>query len=402
MTAIRQTTRLQTHERASTGGSASQPPTIPSTIPIQATVRKPCGRRAAPGRRLGRRLAAARSSCGRRLSATNRRRIVSTITSAPTKSTTSPWIRSVRFDASSGWKIEGSRLRVDVPLTSAAKSSAESPTPTAVLRPSRATAIPTKPICEARDVARRDVELPAEDVERSGKAGEHAGDRHREHVVARDVDAPVAGRLRVEADRLDAEAERRPVEDDPVDDEGRERDEDPDREALEVRGSPQKTAASRRRRCRSRSGSTASCDVLQRPAEAEEELPHPDRDPVEHDRRDHLVRPGGRLQEAGDPGPRGPGDHRDRDREHDVDERVQAGERRADPDGEERAHEVLALAADVEHPAAEGEGHGEARQDQPGRDQERLLEVGRGRRVRAGPVSTGTARLRPEPSKIAL
>ena len=36
-------------------------------------------------------------------------------TSAPTKSTTSPWISSVRFDASSGRKISGSRLRVDVP-----------------------------------------------------------------------------------------------------------------------------------------------------------------------------------------------------------------------------------------------------------------------------------------------
>ena len=47
MIAIRQITRLQTQERASTGGSANQPPTMPSTIPIQATVRKPCGNRRA-------------------------------------------------------------------------------------------------------------------------------------------------------------------------------------------------------------------------------------------------------------------------------------------------------------------------------------------------------------------
>ena len=70
-----------------------------------------------------------------------------------------------------------------------------------------------------------------------------------------------------------------------------------------------------------------------------------------------------RLQEAGDPGPGRAGERADDDRERDVQERVQPVERRADPDGEDRADEVLALAADVEQAAAEGERDREPRED---------------------------------------
>ena len=42
------------------------------------------------------------------------------------------------------------------------------------------------------------------------------------------------------------------------------------------------------------------CRVLQRAAEAEQPLPAEDRDPVQHDRRDHLVRPAVRLEEPRD------------------------------------------------------------------------------------------------------
>ena len=53
---------------------------------------------------------------------------------------------SVRFAASSGAKTDGSRLRTDVPLTSAPNSSAaEAACPIAVLRPSSATAMPRNP-----------------------------------------------------------------------------------------------------------------------------------------------------------------------------------------------------------------------------------------------------------------
>ena len=52
-----------------------------------------------------------------------------------------------------------------------------------------------------------------------------------------------------------------------------------------------------------------------------------------------------------------------------------------DPARDEEPHEVLALAADVEEPAAEGERDGETRQDQGRRLEECLGEVVR-RRVR--------------------
>ena len=54
----------------------------------------------------------------------------------------------VRFVASSGSKIVGSRLRTDVPLSSAPNSSAATTVPPAVLRPSSATAMPRKPTWE--------------------------------------------------------------------------------------------------------------------------------------------------------------------------------------------------------------------------------------------------------------
>ena len=140
--------------------------------------------------------------------------------------------------------------------------------------------------------------------------------------------------------------------------------------------------------------------VLERAAEAEQEDTDPDRDPVEHDRRDHLVRADGRLQEPGDPRPeraaQGAGDGG----EEDVEQRVHALERRADPDGEDRPHDVLALTADVEEPAAEGERDGETGEDQRRRDDQRLLHVER-RGLRSSPVTHGKNQLKPAPSKIA-
>ena len=245
-------------------------------------------------------------------------------TSAPTKRTTSPWIITVRFDASSGRKISGSRFRVDVPVTSDANSSAERPIPIALFRPSSATAIPTKAIW---DEIRTSFVLirycPADDVDRAREAGERARDRHREEVVARDRDAAVAGRLGVEADRPHLVAERRPVERDPVDDERGERDEEADVERLQERVAPED------RQLRLLEDVVRDRDerlrvVLERAAEPEEEDADPDRDPVEHDRRDHLVRPDGRLEEAGDPGPDRADEHARDDGDEDVHEAGQA------------------------------------------------------------------------------
>ncbi len=222
----------------------------------------------------------------------------STIRSAPTKSTISPWIRSVRFEASSGWKTSGSRFRVEVPVSSDAEEERAEADADAVLRPSSATAIPTNPSCDVWMSPVESRNCHPSDVDRACEPGERTRDRHRHEVVPRDADAAVARRLGVEPDGLDAVAERRPVEDDPVDDQRGERDEQADVEPLQERVAPEDRELGalddvlRDRRARR--------DVLQRAGEREEEDADPDHDPVEHDRRDHLVGADGRLEESGD------------------------------------------------------------------------------------------------------
>ena len=92
--------------------------------------------------------------------------------SAPTNRTMSPWIRSVRFDASSGWKIDGSRLRVDVPVRRAPKRSAEKHDADRRVPAEERDGDADEADRRDLDVARREPELPAEDVDRAGEAGE--------------------------------------------------------------------------------------------------------------------------------------------------------------------------------------------------------------------------------------
>ena len=134
--------------------------------------------------------------------------------------------------------------------------------------------------------------------------------------------------------------------------------------------------------------------ALERAAQLEEPLAAVDRDPVEHDRRDHLVGADGRLEDPGDPAPDHPGERsRRRSRGRCGATRGVPGEVRADVERGEEAHEVLALAADVEHPAAERERDRDRREDERREDDERLLEVAP-RRPAARPRSTrpGSAR----------
>ena len=76
-----------------------------------------------------------------------------------------------------------------------------------------------------------------------------------------------------------------------------------------------------------------------------------------------------RLEEAGDPGPQGAGQRRRADPEQDVRERRHPRQAVSDPVGHVETDEVLTLAADVEHAAAERERDGE-----PGEDERRRLE----------------------------
>ena len=87
-----------------------------------------------------------------------------------------------------------------------------------------------------------------------------------------------------------------------------------------------------------------------------------DGDPVEHDRRDHLVGPRDGLEHPGDAAPDRAADHRRRPRR-----RLSAGhaaEVLAHPQRGDEPDPVLALAADVEQPAAEREGDREAGEDE--------------------------------------
>ena len=116
-------------------------------------------------------------------------------------------------------------------------------------------------------------------------------------------------------------------------------------------------------------------------AVAEQPRAHPDRDPVEHDRRDHFVGADRRLQEAGDACPHRARRRPCRDHDQDVRQRCHTGEVDAEPVRDDEPDEVLTLAADVEHPAAERERDGKPAEDERRRLQQRLRQVV-GRRVR--------------------
>ena len=150
-------------------------------------------------------------------------------------------------------------------------------------------------------------------------------------------------------------------------------------------GSPQNTCSLRARHDVVGHRDVGLPGVLQRASEAEEVDAHPDRDPVEHDRRDHLVRARRGAQDPRDPAPQRAARQRGEDRQDDVQELGHAVERRADPHRRDRAGDVLPLAADVEQAGAEGQRDGEAGEDERPGLQQRLLEVHR----RDGPVRTG-------------
>ena len=94
------------------------------------------------------------------------------------------------------------------------------------------------------------------------------------------------------------------------------------------------------------------------------------------------MRADGALQEAGDPGDGGAGEHRRRMTVARMSSQLGRSTRvrqlGRDDDGGDRAREVLPLAADVEQAAAEGECDGEPGQHEGDPQEERLLEV-RGR-----------------------
>src|SRR5581483_7909425 len=232
-------------------------------------------------------------------------------------------------------------------------------------------------------VEHAELEQVAEHVERTCEPRERTGDRHGLDVLAPDVDAAVGGRIRIEADRAHLVTERRSVEDEPEEDERHDRDEEAVVESLQDRVAPEDGDA-RALRDRPRLRCRGVVGVLQRPALSEQVLATPDRDPVEHDRRDHLVRTGGRLQEPGDARPHRTRDRRGADSQQHMRKRRPAREGDTDPVGHDQPDEVLALAADVEEAAPERERDGDSDEDQCRRREQRLAQVERAEVDRVG------------------
>ena len=141
------------------------------------------------------------------------------------------------------------------------------------------------------------------------QAGERAGDRHRADEVLLHVDPAVRGRVGIEADGPHLVAERRAVDQRPEDDERGDGDEEADVEPLEALRRPRRPGAARCWRSGSTpdssAGSSSGADRRRRRARTPVE-----RDPVEHDRRDHLVGADRRLEDAGDARPRRAGERR--------------------------------------------------------------------------------------------
>ena len=145
----------------------------------------------------------------------------------------------------------------------------------------------------------------AEHLVDAGEADQRAGDQHRVRRTSVLTLMPATrAALRVLADGAEPEAEARPVEQPPDEDASRAIDEDEPEVQVELRrraapgAPPSRFIGGRLRVVRPRR--------LQQARGAQHEEHQVERDVVEHDRDDHLVRAGARLEQAGDARPRAP------------------------------------------------------------------------------------------------
>ena len=219
------------------------------------------------------------------------------------------------------------------------------------------------------------MELIAEQVHRPCEPCEAAGDGHRQEITAGHADSAVTRGLGVEADRAHLVAEGGPAEHDPEHDERGECEEEADVKTLQLRVTPEDRQLRARRDVGCVRVDAAEFLVLEWSPEADEVARDPERDPVEHDRRDHLVRADRGAEQSCDSRPGRSCECGQHDGEHDV--RRFWHRREPDPrlNGDDGPDRVLALAADVEEAAPKREGDGEAREHQRGHDQQRLLEI---------------------------
>ena len=211
-----------------------------------------------------------------------------------------------------------------------------------------------------RDVGDAEAVEVAEHVEPAREAGERAGDRHRADQVLAHADPAVVRRVGVEADRAHLVAERRPVQEQPEDDERRDRDEEADVQALELLVAPE------HRQLR-RVGDVLR-DRQRRVLLFWSGPPSPTRYvPTQIAIQLSMIvvitswAPTVAFRKPAIPAQIAPASVAATIPISTCGQRRHARERRADPDRDVQADEVLALAADVEHPAAERERDREAR-----------------------------------------
>ena len=207
------------------------------------------------------------------------------------------------------------------------------------------------------------------------------GEQHRDDVGAADVDAGGAGGVRVLADGAEAVAERGPAQQPPHGDHGDQGQQEAEVQVVAVAGDlRQHRAVLHRERLRVDRARRLQEGLLGERVEDQVEA-----DVVEHDRDDHLVRPGARLQQARETGPQGRGEHAGQD----GDGQVQRGRQvdvDADPARRGTGQEHLAAATDVEHAGAEGQAHPEAGRDQRAGELQGLGERADRRREGVGPA----------------
>ncbi len=159
----------------------------------------------------------------------------------PTKRTTRPWMMSVRLPGELRARRRSSRCPCVVPYRRAPKRRAARPTPTRRVAAEQRDGDAEEADGRALDVERpvAEVEEVAEHVDARRRGRRTRRDRHRLDVVLADVDPAVGSGVGVEADRAHLVAERRPVEDQPEDDERGERHEEADVDALRGRVAPE-------------------------------------------------------------------------------------------------------------------------------------------------------------------
>src|SRR5690606_28632851 len=195
----------------------------------------------------------------------------------------------------------------------------------------------------------------------SGEAGQDAGNDHRDGDGRAPVDTTVGRRAGREADGSDFVAKPGVEEHEPENERGSDGDDDADVQPGALEDARQAGVVDDA--IGGDHGRVDRQDIGPAKRQVRDEA---DREVVEHDGRDDLMRAGLRLQEAREEPPDAAADGRGEQAERDVQIARQSEVPGADDGGREAAHDELALDTDIEHAGAGRDGESEAAQDERG------------------------------------